>query len=163
MLQLGDAQDDGHPSEDEEDPEARERRKVQKIRQTYAPDEVERHFLTEKDDAIRIVDLPERVQQKFGDFRTRYTPSDDLECRKEAEWIYDRVYGSSDRVSAIADRVLVRILENRSRSEMLRYIPELVKLLRWEDSKRIDDSKEEVDCSGPREVPFIAQYASTLM
>ena len=86
--------------------------------------------MTTKDDEIRMTDLPERVQERFGDFRNRVPTSND-EYRREAEWIFDRVYGP-ERLSAVGDRVLQRVLEGRNRREMIGPMTQAVRLLRWE-------------------------------
>jgi hypothetical protein len=99
---------------------------------SYAPDEIERFYMTNKDDEIRRTDLPERVQERFGDFRNR-VPTSTEEYRREAEWIFDRVYGS-DRLSAVGDRVLQRVLDGRNRREMIGPMTQAVRLLRWEVS-----------------------------
>lgn len=127
------------------------------ITEAYAIEEIEAQYLSSRDDVIREVDIPERIQLQFGDFVNRQ-PCEEGEALKEAEWIYKNAFSAGNRMSRTTDPILNKFYrDDRDETRFIGAIAATVNLMRW-DSDRGDAKKQDIDFSGPRDVPFIAQY-----
>ena len=155
-------------SDDDEYERPRIVKKPKEAHEIYSHDELKRRFLTQEDNLIRSIDIPERIQLQYGgDFTTRQ-PFEDGEQQEEAIWIYTNAFTYQDNyISRSTDQVL----KKRFDKDFAKYqatveaIEAMVRLLRWETDIEYEaggDDKDEqqikVDYSGPRDVPFIAQY-----
>ena len=120
------------------------------MKDKFAPDELESQFLTDADDLIRAVDIPERIQLQFKDLSKRRVCNEE-ERAQEAAWIYKNAFGKN-RLSDTTDPILQKFERNdREPAEVIAFVDQAVKLMQWEEV-------EQASGSGPREVPYIAQY-----
>ena len=72
--------------------EGAEHDKFAAYKKMYEPEMLKELYLTEKDEAIRTTDVPERFQLAYPN---RAVPSED-EIREEAAWVHDRLFTSSN-------------------------------------------------------------------
>ena len=90
-------EDEYEEEEEGEDGEPRKkkagRKKASKksIFDVFEPSELERGHFTDKDNAIRAADFPERFQLR----RVPVTEAEDAELEEEAEWIYKQAFATS--------------------------------------------------------------------
>ena len=90
-------EDEYEDEEEGEDGEPRKkkpgRKKASKksIFDVFEPSELERGHFTDKDNAIRAADFPERFQLR----RVPVTEADDAELEEEADWIYKQAFATS--------------------------------------------------------------------
>eukprot|EP00039_Didymoeca_costata_P008067 m.107521 g.107521 ORF g.107521 m.107521 type:complete len:1792 (+) comp13933_c0_seq1:186-5561(+) len=138
------------------------------LKDTYRFEDLEDQYLTERDKRIADTDLPERVQLDFGNFEGRKVGDID-EYRQEATWIFNNGFTNDNQYFCSTDPILqkIRNSDNRNKEECIDAITETVSLLRWEDDIEYDrtggeteneEAKVKLDFSGPRDIPFIAQY-----
>lgn len=106
-----------------------------------------------KADDIEIVGLVKDLMAGFGDI-LKPQPG---EAREEAEWIYSNAFDAGMvSKSTSRDHVLRKVYHAPRNKDMAKdAIERVVALLRWEE---IYDEHTECHYSGPREVPFIAQF-----
>ena len=99
------------------------------------------------------LDLLKEFMNDLGDM---LKPSHE-ECHEEAQWIYDNAFAHKFVSQCVQhDPVLGKVY--RRRDDEVAFITAIemaVRLLRWEDHF---DERANCHYSGPREVPFIAQY-----
>ncbi|RUS83311.1 hypothetical protein EGW08_008933 [Elysia chlorotica] len=90
-------EDEYEDEEEGEDGEPRKKKAGRKkaakksIFDVFEPSELERGHFTDKDNAIRAADFPERFQLR----RVPVTEADDAELEEEADWIYKQAFATS--------------------------------------------------------------------
>jgi transcription elongation factor SPT6 len=62
--------------------------RFEKLREVFEPSELERRYITPKDEKIRSTDIPERLQLRYGD---REVPKE-KDIAAEAEWIFNALF-----------------------------------------------------------------------
>lgn len=152
VIARADQEDYDEQFEDYYAEESKPKKQTKGIKEAYAPDELETQFLTDADDVIRKVDIPERIQLQFKDLSKRVVCNDE-ERAQEAVWIFKNAF-SKTRLSETTDPILLKLVRPEQNSaEVIPFIDQAVKLMQWEEVQ-----SEKIESSGPREVPYIAQY-----
>eukprot|EP00053_Salpingoeca_punica_P020212 m.211010 g.211010 ORF g.211010 m.211010 type:complete len:1767 (+) comp17822_c0_seq2:479-5779(+) len=143
------------PAEEREAYAARKSRKKKgKLIDLFSPDELDQHHLLPTDVGIVKNDQPERLQTLFG---VRQAPAPGA-CAAEANWIVQNVL-RGQRISEITDEILRKVYRSdRSTDTLTAAVESVVTLLRWDEHKYYERNVLKFDCSGPRDIPFIAQY-----
>ncbi|KAJ7545245.1 hypothetical protein O6H91_09G112200 [Diphasiastrum complanatum] len=92
--------DDEEVDEDEDDHGFQRTRLASKKRleMEFEPSLLEEKYMTDRDDHIRAVDIPERLQLLY---ETMGEVSELEDASKEAEWIYERAFGESSMLSHV--------------------------------------------------------------
>ncbi|EDV22209.1 uncharacterized protein TRIADDRAFT_59208 [Trichoplax adhaerens] len=84
--------DEDIDSQDESEPRRRSRKKVSKkgrsLFEIYEPTDLEKRYLSKRDEKIRITDMPERHQLR----KIAVTKADDTELDNESQWIYSQAF-----------------------------------------------------------------------
>lgn len=113
---------------------------------------MERYHLSVEDSRIVVTDQPERLQEVFG---VRSTPDED-DLENEAHWIFQKFF-TKRTLTKFEDPILAKVYSpSRDMAATLPCIKETLVLLHFENIVKADGSVS--DASGPREIPFIAQY-----
>jgi hypothetical protein len=74
-----------------------------KLEDLFEPDELEKNFMTERDQQIRMEDKPERFMLR-GSFPVTSEP-DEAELEREAEWIYTHAFSAASATHTISKQV----------------------------------------------------------
>lgn len=93
----------------------------------YEPEELKRQFLTEKDDEICLIDIPERFQTRFN----KVEKADDEELDEEAQWIFENFFLKKPILLTTEKRYNINSNIDHS-SENIKYIKVALNLIRNE-------------------------------
>ncbi|XP_020528358.1 transcription elongation factor SPT6-like [Amborella trichopoda] len=94
--------------------------KPKRLEDEFEPSILEEKYMTEKDDRIREVDRPERIQ--LSEEITGPVPTDEESITKEAEWIYSQLVGSATGPSPVGFQHIMRLDKDHITAEIANVI-----------------------------------------
>ncbi|GAV89269.1 hypothetical protein CFOL_v3_32687 [Cephalotus follicularis] len=75
-----------------------------KLEDEFEPSILSDKYMTERDDQIRVTDIPERMQ--MSEERTGSPPTDEISMDEESTWIYNQLASGGQRISINKDDIM---------------------------------------------------------